>query len=60
MNTTSILDTATDIIKSREFKIVLIGLQLGFLALHYLSAEREKGNTSSKGAKRKLLTLKIS
>lgn len=42
MNVTSFLDTATAVVKSREFKIVLIGLQLGFLVFHYLSAEKEK------------------
>ncbi len=42
MNVTSLVDTATAVVKSREFKIVLIGLQLGFLALHYLSVKKEK------------------
>ncbi len=42
MNVTSLLDTASAVVKSKEFKIVLIGLQLGFLALHYLSTEKDK------------------
>lgn len=46
MNVTSLLDTASAVVKSKEFKIVLIGLQLGFLALRYLSAEKDKQDSA--------------
>ena len=53
MKVSSLIGVASAVVRSRRFKIVLVGLQLGFLAIKYLSEEKGKG--ASKKKKKKLL-----
>lgn len=57
MNTTSLPDSVNTLLRSRGLKLVLLGLQLGFLAIKYLSADWEKQHIQGAEEKKKLLTL---
>ncbi|WP_339708736.1 hypothetical protein [uncultured Kriegella sp.] len=55
MKVSTLIGVASAVVKSRKFKIVLVGLQLGFLAIKVLSEENGPKNSKKKKKKKKLL-----
>jgi hypothetical protein len=56
MKTSSIFGLASAVVRSRKFKIVLVGLQLGFLVVKYLTGENEEKESENPKKDKKLLT----
>ncbi|SDM24454.1 hypothetical protein [Kriegella aquimaris] len=55
MKVSSLIGMASAVVRSKKFKIVLVGLQLGFLTMKYLSEKKGKPASKKKKKKKKLL-----